>query len=98
VRANIDDIRAPRAVASGAERDQARVQVTLREAHVHVFRYYRAWLARTRGGEELAEALAVEALVRIARLPSSPEDFSEAEVIAAWLSVARDVAREAVTG
>jgi uncharacterized phage protein gp47/JayE len=76
----------------------ARTEATLRQAHVHVARYYRAWLAETAGGEALAEALAVEALLRIARMPAPPPGCSELEAVATWLSVAHGIAREVMEG
>jgi len=84
------------AVTSAAAPSPAETEATLRQAYVHVARYYRAWLAGTVGGEALADALTVEALVRIARLPDPPEGSDDAELIAAWLSVAHGVAREVV--
>jgi len=89
---------APCAAISTAAPSPASTEATLHRAYVHVARYYRAWLAGTAGGEALADALAVEALVRIAHLREPPEDSDDAELIAAWLSVAHEVAREVVEG
>ena len=98
MRAPIDEARAPRVAALPDERRDARMLARLCEAHLRVSRYYRGWLAGTDGGEALAEALAVEALVRIARLPDPPHASTEAELVAAWLSVARDLACEVAGG
>jgi DNA-directed RNA polymerase specialized sigma24 family protein len=98
VQAESDAGSAPCAAISTAAPSPAGTEATLRQAHVYVARYYRAWLAGTAGGEALAEALAVEALVRIARLPAPPDDYDDTEQIAAWLSVAHGVAREVVEG
>ena len=78
--------------------DQDRLEETLRRAHVHVSRYYRTWLREEADGEALAEALAGEALMRIARMPALPKICDDREVVASWLSIARDIAREAVGG
>ena len=88
----------PWAENSATRPSAARTEATLRQAHVHVARYYRAWLAGTVGGEALAEALVVEALLRIARMPSPPPGSAEMDAIATWLSVAHGVAREVVEG
>lgn len=98
MRAQIDEARAPRVAGSMDERDHARTKAILLQAHLHVCRYYRAWLSGTEGGEALADALAVEALVRIAHLPEPSQASTEAEIVAVWLSVARDVAREVAGG
>lgn len=76
----------------------SRIEATLSRAHVHISRYYRAWLGGDVVGEALAEALSQEALVRIARMDCPAGDGGDAEVIASWLSVARDVALEAIGG
>jgi hypothetical protein len=78
--------------------DQDRPEETLRRAHVHVSRYYRTWLREEADGEALAEALAAEALMRIARMPAPPKGCDDREVVASWLAVARDVALEATGG
>lgn len=98
MRAHTNDARGPRDAASAAPFSSAEIEATLRQAHVHVDRYFRTWLGRTAGGEALAVALAVEALVRIARLPVPAEAASEAELVATWLSIAHGVAREMVEG
>jgi len=98
VRIQTDTACALHADASAAAPNPDRAEALLCQAHVYVSRYYRDWLAGTAGGETLAEALAVEALLRIARMPAPPPGSSEVEAVAAWLSVAHDVAREMVEG
>lgn len=98
MRAETDAGCAPCAAISATATSPARTEATLRQAHVHVARYYRAWLAGTAGGETLAEALALEALVRIARMPALPPGSTEMDAVAVWLSVAHGVAREMVEG
>jgi hypothetical protein len=86
------------ALSLAPEFDEADIQATLCRAHVHITRYYRAWLEGGASGEALTEVLAQEALVRIARMNCPAGDGGDAEVIASWLSVARDVALEAIGG
>jgi len=82
-------------VATG---DDARVERLLQHAHVHVSRYFRSWLSGLPGGTTLAHELADEALVRIARLPLPPRGHADADLVATWLTVARDLAREVASG
>lgn len=73
-----------------------RLEDTLRQAYVHVSRYFRVWLREEADREALAEELSVEALVRIAHMPLPLEGCADLEVIACWLSVARDVAHQVI--
>lgn len=88
----------PRRSAVPGPRDQARLEETLRHAHVHLSRYFRAWLGGLPEGDALADMATEEALARIACLSSPGEPSGEEERIAAWLAVAWDVAREVVAG
>ena len=83
------------AVAVGGD---AGMEHLLQHAHVHVSRYFRSWLTGLPGGPPLADELATEALVRIARLPLPPQGHVDADLVAAWLTVARDLAREVASG
>ena len=78
--------------------DTAATERLLQHAHVHVSRYFRSWLTGFPGGISLADRLAVEALVRIGRLPLPPQSHADRDLIAAWLMVARDLAREVASG
>jgi len=78
--------------------DTAATERLLQHAHIHVSRYFRSWLTGFPGGIPLANELAVEALVRIARLPLPPEGHADADLIAVWLMVARDLAHEVASG
>ena len=78
--------------------DTAATECLLQHAHVHVSRYFRSWLTGLPGGIPLCDELAVEALVRIARLPLPPRSHVDADVVATWLTVARDLAREVASG
>lgn len=79
----------PRAAGARPEDLEAR----LRAAYVHVHRYFRHWLRGVPGGERLAQDLAGETLVRIARSSDSPDE-PEPRLVARWLAVAHQVARE----
>ena len=74
------------------------MEATLRHAHVHVSRYFRAWLGGLSGGDALADMATEEALARIALMSSPSEPRGEDERVATWLAVAWDVAREVVAG
>lgn len=84
----------PRTSVVPGPADQATMEATLRHAHVHVYRYFRAWLSGVPGGATLADGLAEEALFRIARAFRLHETCPDEEQIVAWLAVAWEVARE----
>lgn len=77
--------------------EESALEHLLQQAHVHVVRYYQRWIPGT-DTQALIDALAEEALVRIARMDRPAGDCRDAKVIASWLSVARDVALETVGG
>jgi DNA-directed RNA polymerase specialized sigma24 family protein len=79
-----------RRVSTGDERA---LEELLKRLHVPVARYYHAWLDGSAGGATQAEALAQEALVRIAREPF-PDDGTDPDVIAHALRVAHALARD----
>jgi hypothetical protein len=77
--------------------DEGALEHLLQQAHVHVVRYYRWWIPSP-DAQALIDPLAEETLVRIARMDRPAGDEGDAEVIASWLSVARDVALEVIGG
>jgi hypothetical protein len=74
------------------------MEATLRHAHVHLSRYFHAWLGGLPGGDALADMATEEALARIAHMSSPGEPGGEEERVATWLAVAWDVAREVASG
>src|SRR5215211_4675354 len=84
-----------RAAAAGDDNATERL---LQHAYVHVSRYYRSWLADFPGGSALADELAQDALVRIARRPIAAEAPADTDVVTTWLTVARDLACEVAAG
>lgn len=80
-------------VRHAARGDQHALEELLKRLHVPVARYYHAWLDGSAGGATLAEDLAQEALVRIAR-ETFPDDGTDPDVIAHALQVAHALARE----
>jgi DNA-directed RNA polymerase specialized sigma24 family protein len=66
----------------------------MRRAHVHLSRYFRSWLSGVPGGATLAEELALEALVRIARSPEMLGAPTDKETAPRILEIAHALARE----
>lgn len=73
--------------------DQRALEELLERLHVHVARYYHAWLDGSTGGPALAEALAQEVLIRIGGT-AFPTHRTDVDVIAHALRLAHTLAHE----
>jgi len=86
------DATSPSHPRSASTRPEDR-EASLQAAYVHVHRYFRHWLRDVPGGARLAQDLAGETLMRIARTSKYSEEPGP-RLIASWLAAAHEVARE----